>query len=65
MNDDLLERVELLDRECFGDRSLIELLSALDHQLDSVRKEPTEVNVRKQIGDMLFILVALARNNRV
>jgi hypothetical protein len=62
MNESLLHRVERLDKESFGDRGLAELLSALDHQIDSVRKEPTDVNVRKQIGDILFILVSLARN---
>ena len=49
MWDELFERVELLDRECFGDRTLVELLSALEHQIDSIRKEPVEVNVRKQL----------------
>lgn len=62
MWDELLERVSTLDRECFGDRELVQLLSALDHQIDSIRKEPVEVNVRKQLGDILFILAAIARN---
>ena len=62
MNEELLKKVESLDKEYFGLRSLSQLTSALLAQVMSMKKEPTTVNARKQTGDMLFIIVALARN---
>lgn len=62
MQEDLLKRVQTIDKACFGKRTYKQLLSALRHQLESMEREATTVNVRKQVGDMLFILVALCRN---
>lgn len=62
MNEELLKKVEELDKEYFGPRSLTQLVSALFAQVVSMKKEPTTVNVRKQVGDLLFVIVALARN---
>lgn len=62
MREDLIRQVEKLDREYFGNRPLGRLVSALAHQIYSMQKEPTLVNVRKQVGDILFILVAISRN---
>ncbi len=62
MNEELLKKVEELDKEYFGTRSLNQLISALLAQVQSIKKEPTTVNTRKQVGDILFIIVSLARN---
>jgi hypothetical protein len=62
MKEELVARVERLDKACFGKRTLAQLLSALRHQMDSMEKESTDVNVRKQIGDVQFVLVAMSRN---
>ena len=62
MKEKLLKKVEKLDKEYFGNRSLERLISALVAQAESMKKEPTVANVRKQAGDILFVIVALARN---
>ncbi len=62
MRTDLLKKVELLDREYFGERPLPRLISALSAQVKSMEKEPTASNVHKQAGDALFVLVSMARN---
>ncbi len=62
MNEELLKKVEELDKEYFGARSLNQFMSALLAQIHSIKKEPTTVNTRKQVGDILFIIVSLARN---
>ncbi len=62
MNEELLKKVEELDKEYFGARTLEQFMSALVAQIESIKKEPTTVNTRKQVGDILFITVSLARN---
>ncbi len=62
MNEELLKKVEELDKEYFGARTLDQFMSALMAQIQSIKKEPTTVNTRKQVGDLLFIIVSLARN---
>lgn len=62
MNEELLKKVEELDKEYFGARTLEQFMSALLAQIESIKKEPTTVNTRKQVGDILFITVSLARN---
>ncbi len=63
MNEALLERVRKLDQEYFGNRDIRRLIRAMDAQIRSMAKAPTLANVHKQAGDLLFVLVALARNN--
>lgn len=62
MKETLLKEVEKLDKEYFGTRPLPRLIAALSAQVDSMAKEPTSVNVRKQTGDALFVIVSIARN---
>ncbi len=61
----LLERVRKLDQEYFGNRDIKQLLWAMDAQVTSMLKEPTRTNVHKQLGDLLFVVVAAARNNNL
>ncbi len=62
MKEESLREVETLDRDYFGKRPLPRLISALMAQIVSMQKEPTTVNVRKQLGDTLFVAVSIARN---
>lgn len=64
MNEKLLHQVEKLDKEYFGPRTLPQLISALDAQVRSMKKESTFTNVRKQLGDALFVIVSIARNKK-
>ena len=62
MKQELIERVGELDEQYFKHRSLLRLVSALCAQTESMKKEPTLANVRKQLGDVLFVSISLARN---
>lgn len=63
MKEETLRKVEELDREYFGNRSLGRLVRAISAQVESMEKDRSLANVHKQAGDLLFVLVALARNN--
>ena len=62
MKESLLREVEELDKKYFGARSITQLVSALDAQVCSMKKEPTTANVRKQLGDILFVVTSISRN---
>ncbi len=62
MDKETLDRARNIDETYFGNRSLLQLLAVLFSQVDSLRREPTKVNSQVQTGDILFVLVSMARN---
>ena len=64
MKESLLREVENIDKKYFGARTATQLISALDAQVRSMKKEPTTANVRKQLGDVLFVVTSISRNQQ-
>ena len=62
LSKETLDRAKQLDKEYFGDREMARLVKALSAQVKSMEKEPTLTNLRKQFGDVLFILASFERN---
>ena len=64
MKEALLERVRKLDEKYFGKRGVKRLIWAMEAQVLSMKKRPTRTNMHKQLGDLLFAVVAAARNEQ-
>lgn len=62
LRDETLRRAQQLDKKYFGNRGIDRLVKALFAQARAMKSEPTKTNIRKQAGDMLFVLAALERN---
>lgn len=62
MKQETLEIARRIDEAYFGNRSIEQLLAVLFSQVESLRREPTITNSQVQTGDILFVLVAMARN---
>ncbi len=63
MNDATIQKVLELDERYFGRRPLPRLIRAMAAQVEAMQKTPTRTNVHKQLGDLLFIITSVARNN--
>ena len=57
-----IERAQALDKAYFGDRPLDQLVAVLSSQMRAMERELTTTNIRRQSGDLLFVLVAMARS---
>ena len=62
MKPETLEEARRIDDIYFGNRNLQQILNVLFSQVDSLRREQTLVNAQNQVGDILFALVSVARN---
>ncbi len=62
MKKENVERARFVDKEYFGNISLEQSVDVLESALEIMKDELTQVNVRRKAGDMLFALIALARN---
>ena len=60
----IIDDVHKLDIEYFGTRDNLKLINALSHQIHSMQCDSTPINIEKQIGDILFILISFARNTK-
>lgn len=62
MKSEMIERAEKLDAAYFGDdRTLEERVDVLVTQMQAMVDEPSVTNIRRQMGDMYFVLINMAR----
>ncbi|MBI4118486.1 MAG: hypothetical protein HY455_03060 [Parcubacteria group bacterium] len=62
MKPETIARAQAVDETYFGNRPLDQLVAVLLSQVESLRKEPTRLNIQAQTGDIQFVLVSIARN---
>ncbi|MBI4120771.1 MAG: hypothetical protein HY457_00745 [Parcubacteria group bacterium] len=62
MKPETLAKARAVDETYFGNRPLEKLVAVLLSQVESLRKEPTRLNIQAQTGDIQFVLVSIARN---
>ena len=58
-----IERARQVDQAYFGNISLEKSVGVFIAQVAAMKKEQTAVHVRRKVGDMLFAVIAIARNH--
>ncbi len=63
MKSETIERARTVDQAYFGNISIEKSVGVFAAQVAVMKKELTAVHVRRKVGDMLFAIVAIARNH--
>lgn len=62
IDDATLQKAAEVDERYFGEIDLKRSIEVLTRQIESLRANPSRMNVQLQAGDLLFALVSLSRN---